>query len=489
MRLAGPVEGVVGVELARHGRVGDLLHADGDVHVLSTPVASGRADPSAPGTACILMPHACRRCSKPASGPVGLYRRTVTSTAARRGARRGRRTGRHRGRASKPAASGSTCWWSTRPASRGTRPAATASPPARCGGSRRSASTCGRCRRTCRVTETVLVSPSGREVELPLPRRRRVRRCGDPGRARRRARRPRPRRSASTCATASASPTSSPTTTGSRSISTTARRCAAQWVVAADGHYSPVRRMLDADGPGGSPSELGTWHAFRQYFRGVDDRRLWVLFDPDLLPGYAWVFPLGGGRANVGLRRAARSAAAVYARASSSPRSGARLVDGSNVARHPRSRRRSRRHPPRLADPRVVRRHAAHARPGAVRRRRRERRRPDDRRGHRAGARHRRARGARDREPMPRRTASPMRYRRDVEPRARRRPAVRRARSSTSCASPLGARATIAVAATHTVDPPELRPLDVRGLPTRCGAHPESLAPRHVHGSGAYANG
>ena len=28
--------------------------------------------------------------------------------------------------------------------------------------------------------------------------------------------------------------------------------------------------------------------------------RLWVLFERDLLPGYAWVFPLPGGRANVG---------------------------------------------------------------------------------------------------------------------------------------------------------------------------------------------
>jgi flavin-dependent dehydrogenase len=72
----------------------------------------------------------------------------------------------------------------------------------------------------------------------------------------------------------------------------------ARWLVAADGHYSPTRRMLE--GTTAAPAELGTWHAFRQYFRGVDDPRLWVLFDPDLLPGYAWVFPLGGGRANVG---------------------------------------------------------------------------------------------------------------------------------------------------------------------------------------------
>jgi geranylgeranyl reductase family protein len=71
----------------------------------------------------------------------------------------------------------------------------------------------------------------------------------------------------------------------------------APWVVAADGHWSPVRRLLGAAGSG---ARLGTWHAFRQYFSGVTDRRLWVVFDADLLPGYAWVFPVAGGGANVG---------------------------------------------------------------------------------------------------------------------------------------------------------------------------------------------
>ena len=71
----------------------------------------------------------------------------------------------------------------------------------------------------------------------------------------------------------------------------------ARWVIAADGHYSPVRRMLGDDHPA---RELGTWHAFRQYFTGVDDPRLWVLFEEDFLPGYAWIFPVGDGRANVG---------------------------------------------------------------------------------------------------------------------------------------------------------------------------------------------
>jgi flavin-dependent dehydrogenase len=69
------------------------------------------------------------------------------------------------------------------------------------------------------------------------------------------------------------------------------------WLVAADGHYSPVRRLV---GDGGADANLGSWHAFRQYFTDVDDRRLWVMFEEDFLPGYAWMFPVGGGRANVG---------------------------------------------------------------------------------------------------------------------------------------------------------------------------------------------
>ncbi|HTD49182.1 MAG TPA: geranylgeranyl reductase family protein [Acidimicrobiia bacterium] len=70
----------------------------------------------------------------------------------------------------------------------------------------------------------------------------------------------------------------------------------ARYVIAADGHWSPVRRALEPD----TPRDLGEWHAVRQYFADVNDDRLWVLFEPDLLPGYAWVFPLPHGGANVG---------------------------------------------------------------------------------------------------------------------------------------------------------------------------------------------
>lgn len=70
----------------------------------------------------------------------------------------------------------------------------------------------------------------------------------------------------------------------------------APFAIAADGHYSTARRLLRPD----DPPVRGEWSAFRQYWTGVDDARLWVLFERDLLPGYAWVFPLPDGRANVG---------------------------------------------------------------------------------------------------------------------------------------------------------------------------------------------
>jgi geranylgeranyl reductase family protein len=70
----------------------------------------------------------------------------------------------------------------------------------------------------------------------------------------------------------------------------------ARYVIACDGQWSAVRRAIEPD----TPRDLGEWHAVRQYFDDVDDARLWVLFERDLLPGYAWVFPLPDGRANVG---------------------------------------------------------------------------------------------------------------------------------------------------------------------------------------------
>ncbi len=82
-----------------------------------------------------------------------------------------------------------------------------------------------------------------------------------------------------------------------------------RYVIAADGMWSPVRKAVDANEPG----YLGEWHGFRQYASNVEGTaasQLHVWFEPDLLPGYAWSFPLPGNRANVGfgvLRDGSRS--------------------------------------------------------------------------------------------------------------------------------------------------------------------------------------
>lgn len=79
---------------------------------------------------------------------------------------------------------------------------------------------------------------------------------------------------------------------------TTGERFAARYVIAADGMWSPVRKALGV----GTDGYRGEWHAFRQYFSSVGPQaqHLVVWFEPDLLPGYAWSFPLPGRRANVG---------------------------------------------------------------------------------------------------------------------------------------------------------------------------------------------
>jgi flavin-dependent dehydrogenase len=71
----------------------------------------------------------------------------------------------------------------------------------------------------------------------------------------------------------------------------------AAYMVAADGAFSPVRRLLGV-APVRLPSD---WHAFRQYFPlNTDLHDIFVSFEADLLPAYLWVFPLGDGAANVG---------------------------------------------------------------------------------------------------------------------------------------------------------------------------------------------
>ena len=82
-------------------------------------------------------------------------------------------------------------------------------------------------------------------------------------------------------------------------ITTSAGEVDARVVIAADGMWSPVRKALRPDGG----PYLGEWHAIRQYASNVSgpaSERLFVWFEPELLPGYAWSFPLADGRVNLG---------------------------------------------------------------------------------------------------------------------------------------------------------------------------------------------
>ena len=73
----------------------------------------------------------------------------------------------------------------------------------------------------------------------------------------------------------------------------------ARYVIAADGMWSPVRKELGLNEAG----YLGEWHGFRQYATNVTGPakdRMYVWFEKDILPGYAWSFPLPDGRVNIG---------------------------------------------------------------------------------------------------------------------------------------------------------------------------------------------
>jgi len=89
------------------------------------------------------------------------------------------------------------------------------------------------------------------------------------------------------------------TRNGDYQVTTSAGVVSARVVIAADGMWSPVRKALQPD----RAPYLGEWHALRQYAHGVTGpagSRLYVWFEPDLLPGYAWSFPLADGRVNLG---------------------------------------------------------------------------------------------------------------------------------------------------------------------------------------------
>ena len=259
------------------------------------------------------------------------------------------------------------------------------------------------------------------------------------------------------------------TTTASRATTPATASVAARFVVAADGHYSPVRRCL---------REVGAARA-RHMARvpPVLPRRrrpapLGALRGGPA-PGYAWVFPLRRRSRQRRLRRVAtvtgpRGKQLAPAGVScSTARACAPCSAGTPSPRRPTApgRSRPRSSTTRLADGRVL--FVGDAA---------QRRRPDDRRRHRPGARDRRC----SRPTRSQRGEAPTTSRRSTgrrAPHARRRPAVR-GRCSSACSARRSARAPRCAPRAHARGRAALRPLDVRGLPAGAAAHAAPLAPR-----------
>ena len=246
----------------------------------------------------------------------------------------------------------------------------------------------------------------------------------------------------------------------------------ARMAIGADGMWSPLRKMLGAAEAG----YLGEWHAFRQYFAEVGPAaasQLWVWFEPDLLPGYAWSFPLAGGRANVGFGIPRGGAISTQAMKQLWPDLLARphihaVLGGSAVAEAPHKAWPI---PARIGSLPLT------AAAGAVRRRRGRRDRPPDGRGHRPGAAHRRARSRRDPRPRTRPPGADRRglpRRGDAQPR-RGSPHVGRARQGPPVAE--WRAGCDPGRGDDRVDQEELRTMAFRRRAERHRAHSPSLAP------------
>ncbi|MGO4445011.1 NAD(P)/FAD-dependent oxidoreductase [Mycobacterium sp. 2YAF39] len=80
-------------------------------------------------------------------------------------------------------------------------------------------------------------------------------------------------------------------------------RISADAVIAADGAYSPVKRALRLESQRNGYSAIAIRAEMPVKWADTDtlDIHLKLAFNGDQLPGYGWVFPLGGGRANIGL--------------------------------------------------------------------------------------------------------------------------------------------------------------------------------------------
>jgi geranylgeranyl reductase family protein len=150
-----------------------------------------------------------------------------------------------------------------------------------------------------RVDDIVVRGPNGREVEFPLPRDRGqfavIARRGDLDHAL-------VQRATRVGATVHQGHSFDDITVHHdhvEIIATGLEPLRARYAIGADGMWSPLRKRLGAT----PPHYLGEWHAFRQYFTNVTGPaadKMIVWFEPSVLPGYLWSFPLGEGRANVG---------------------------------------------------------------------------------------------------------------------------------------------------------------------------------------------
>lgn len=74
-------------------------------------------------------------------------------------------------------------------------------------------------------------------------------------------------------------------------------------VIAADGAYSPVKRALHLDSEYNGYSAIAIRAEMHANRPDSDSFEIYLklLFEGDQLPGYGWIFPMGGGRFNIGL--------------------------------------------------------------------------------------------------------------------------------------------------------------------------------------------
>jgi menaquinone-9 beta-reductase len=73
----------------------------------------------------------------------------------------------------------------------------------------------------------------------------------------------------------------------------------ARLVIAADGAHSVLAKLTGRENRDSKARIV----ALRAYYEGIegDETQAEIFFDAQYFPGYAWIFPTGGGRANVGL--------------------------------------------------------------------------------------------------------------------------------------------------------------------------------------------